>query len=394
MLESFQRQLRDREKERERERRRVSRFGNQSSALMEDETRERRQSAATTDDTTVVASSPRRSLSADAVSRAVHRHSSVDVVDEGSARSARFMGTRGDEYRAKREAAMQQRPKVVSVNQLEDCDVPEMQDSDVGGPEAESGKGFATMSAHTSNLSYSQRVKVEDGADASSDESDSEVVINTSKLQKSRHRKYAISNRLRRGSGGVMPLTLLKLKDRNSNTSAAPETAQDELNMNRTFQRNMLNHTSEHPAPVMTEFKVTDSISVHTANPQDAEVFSSGNTSRLSREDSRVTMDADVSSSTIMNISSISNSSGTSAESTNVISSSVPLSSTLAGSMKSNTARAILKEFLGNKQAPRPADGSQVQHSVNTQQSSHGEVRTRKRNHIHKALLELSSLEL
>lgn len=393
MLESFQKQLRDRERERERERRRISRFGNQSSsALVEEDARGRRNSTAASNKTELQSpSTARRSVSADAVSRAVHRLNKAQGAEEGLTRSARFMGNRGEEYRARREAAMQQRPKVVSVNQLEDCDVPEMQDSDVGGRDSPSSQFVETEPSNYSanlsgpaTLSYPQRIQVEGSAELSSDESDIEVVvIDTSKLQNSRQKKYSISNRLRRGGAGVMPLTLLKLKDRNSNIESVA--VPDELDVTGTFRRHMSLE------PLATETKVTDSVHITntTSNPQDSEMLSSGNTTRLSREDSRITMDADISSST-MNISSISNCSGTSAENSNIVNNSLPLSSTLAGSMKSNTARAILKEFLGNKQAQRP-------HSELPQQSSqpnHVEVRTRKRNHVHKALLELGSLEL
>lgn len=399
MLESFQRQLRDRERERERERRRISRFGNQSSsALVEEDERGRRNSTAASNKTELLSpSTARRSVSADAVSRAGHRLDKAEGAEEGLTRSARFMGNRGEEYRARREAAMQQRPKVVSVNQVEDCDVPEMQDSDVGGRdsptqfvETEPSNNSANLSG-PANLSYPQRIQVEGSADLSSDESDIEVVvIDTSKLQNSRQKKYSISNRLRRGGAGVMPLTLLKLKDRNSNIESVA--VPDELDVTGTFRRHMSLE------PLTAETTVTDSVHITntTSNPQDSEMLSSGNTTRLSREDSRITMDADISSST-MNISSISNFSGTSAENSNIVNNSLPLSSTLAGSMKSNTARAILKEFLGNKQAQRPADNNKGPHSELPQQSSqpnHVEVRTRKRNHVHKALLELGSLEL
>ena len=410
MLESFQRQLRDREKERERERRRISRFGNQGSALAEEDMRERRNSAAAINQTALLSpSSPRRSVSADAVSRAVHRHDKAEGAEEGLTRSARFIGNRGEEYRARREAAMQQRPKVVSVNQLEDCDVPEMQDSDVGGRESPSqcveteppSNYSANLSVPPATLSYSQRIQVEESAEASSDESDiEEVVINTSKLQNSRHKKYSISNRLRRGGTGVMPLTLLKLKDRTVSNTASVVVARDELEVTGTFHRNVLNQAVEPLAYAAADAKVTDSVHFNTttSNHPDSEILSSGNTTRLSREDSRITMDADISSST-MNISSISNYSGTSADNSNIVSNSLPLSSTLAGTMKSNTARAILKEFLGNKQAQRPTENNKAQHSpiAIAQQSNpqnHVEGRTRKRNHVHKALLELSSLEL
>lgn len=79
---------------------------------------------------------------------------------------------------------------------------------------------------------------------------------------------------------------------------------------------------------------------------------------------------------------------------------SITLSSSLADTMKSNTARAILQEFLGHSGTTKlgsVGQGEQIRiEKDDVKEKTHNdrERRNRKRSHVHKALLELNNLEL
>ena len=364
MLESFQRQLRDREKEREKERRKSSRLHSDFDGAINDNSLRREEG-----NSIVMSgegkgregrSSSGRSLSVDAVHRAAHRHRLFPEVDARTKLESYLPSGTTNDLAARKGAVSLPRPGVISVSQVEELDVPEMQESGRDSPPAvpASSRAYSSSSSRpTATIAARGINRSSDTQDDSADDSDVDVVINVSRVKKNNPLQLAGRARVPNGSASF---TTLKVNGRHSNShlesikSAVPITDNSTL-----LEERIVIHTS--PEKQTESHPIAD---------------------HLTGENSRVDLNVDE--------RSIALNGGNSGESELTQSSSVTFSHSLADTMKSNTARAILKEFLG--QTEQVVFNQSPVSPVKQKNAS--EVRQRKRNHIHKALLELNNLEL